>query len=178
MRRTLLVTAIALALGIVQASFVRALPGSMARVDLPLIMVVALVTGFRFGDAFAAAAAAGLATDTLSSLPFGSVTAVLLVLTAVTVALFSRVFTHHTWLGAVGINAAAFVLSGLLLAVLRAVRAVFAGFPAIAATGAAQAAAGGLAALGWQLLAVVLSIAIAAFLRRSFSRFFYLRRDA
>ncbi|HTM68191.1 MAG TPA: hypothetical protein VL426_02725 [Candidatus Binatia bacterium] len=179
MRRTLAVIAIALALGLVQASFVRALPGAASSLDLPLIMVVALVTGFRFGDAFAAAAAAGLATDVLSSMPFGVFTAILLALAFVTMALATRVFTHRSWLGTIGINAAAFALSNVLLLVVRAVRATFAGFPPFSASApAATLASRAFAALGWQLAAVALAIALAAWARRSFSRFFLLRRDA
>lgn len=179
MRRSVIIVLAAAALGIVQASFVRALPGAASSLDLPLILVVALVTGFHVGDAFLAAAVAGLATDVLSSMPPGAFTAVLLALTVVTVALFTRVFTHHSLLGTIGINAAVFALSGLLLAVVRAARAVFAGFPVVAsAAGRDGSLAYAVLALGWQLAAVIAAIAVAGFARRSFSRFFFLRRDA
>lgn len=177
MRRILPVILVALALGLVQASFVRALPGAASLIDLPLILVIALATGFRFGDAFAAAAASGLAADALSSLPFGVFTAVLLALAVVTVMLVTRVFTHHSLLGTVGINAAVFALSNLLFLVVRVIRATFAGFPALGAADPGTLASQAVAALAWQLVAVALAIAVAGRVRRSFSRFFFLRRD-
>lgn len=175
MRRYLFLIIAAVALGIVQASFVRALPGPASSLDLPLIMIVALVTGFRFGDAFVAAAASGLAADTLSSLPFGVTALIMLALVIVTAALFTRVFTHHSWLGTVGINAAAFALSNLAFLAVRAVRATFAGFPAFPSPDPGFASHA-LAAVGIQLAAVVGAIAVAALAKRWFSRFFFLRR--
>src|SRR5688572_1351861 len=127
MRRYLLLIIAALGLGIVQASFVAALPGPASSLDLPLIMVVALVTAFRFSDALVTAAVSGLAADMLSSLPFGVTAAIMMALAVVTMALFNRVFTHHSWLGTVGINAAVFALSNLAFLAVRAVRATFVG---------------------------------------------------
>ncbi len=174
MRRTLAIILAAAVLGIVQASFVKALPHPASAIDLPLILTVALVTNFRFADAFAAAAASGLAMDALSSLPFGANAAIMLVLAAVTVGLFTRVFTNHSWPGTVGINVAVYALANAALAAVRAVRATFIGFPpvppidALAVSGAAGAALA-------QLAAILLAVGAGALAKRLFSRFFFLR---
>src|SRR5512142_227455 len=153
MRRTLLIVLVAAIVGVVQASFVHALPRPASAVDLPLILVVALVTNFRFGDAFAAAAASGIVADALSSLPFGTDATIMVALAAVTVGLFTRVFTNHSWPGSVGINVAVYALANAALAAVRAVRATFIGFPPFPPVDAA-AFAGAAAALAAQLAAV------------------------
>jgi rod shape-determining protein MreD len=159
---------------VAQSGFVRALPVPAAAVDLPLILVIALVTRFRFAEAFAAAIVAGLAMDALSSLPFGTHLVLMALMTGATVALFTRVFTHHSWAGTLGINAAVFLLSRAALAAVRVTRAVFAGLPAAGPIdgGTAAAVAG---ALGLQLLAALVLLALSAVLGRSFRRFFFVR---
>ncbi|HSD12359.1 MAG TPA: hypothetical protein VLC10_02260 [Patescibacteria group bacterium] len=174
MRRTLPLILLAALLGVLQASFVRALPHPASAVDLPLILIVALVTNFRFADAFVAAAAAGLSIDALSSLPFGTNAAILLVLAAVTVGLFARVFTNHSWPGTVGINVAVYALANVALAAVRVVRATFVGFPMFPAIDAA-AFSGALAAIAVQLAAALLAVGIGALAKKAFSRFFFLR---
>lgn len=174
MRRTLILILIAALIGIFQASFMQALPRPASSIDLPLILVVALVTNFRFVDAFAAAAASGIAADMLSSLPFGTNAAIMVVLAAVTVSLFTRVFTNHSWPGTVGINVAVFALANAGLAAVRAVRATFIGFPAFPPLDAAALSAAA-AAVAAQLAAVLLAVGAGALAKRLFSRFFFIR---
>ena len=174
MRRIPLIL-VAVAVGILQASFVAALPHPASSVDLPLILAVALVTNFRVTEAFIAAAASGLTIDILSSLPFGVNAALMLVLVVVTVGLFTRIFTHHTWLGTLGINVAVYALSGVALIALRAVRATFIGFPAFPPMDAALVGAAFTAVLV-QLIAALFAVACAAVLKKAFSRFFIIRR--
>lgn len=114
-------------LGIVQAAFVSALPDAWASVSLPVILIVTYVMAFRDRNAFLAALGAGLTMDALSSLPTGSHTVTLLVVTAATIFLFTRIFSHRSWSGTVGLNVAAYTLSNVMLAVFGAIRASFNG---------------------------------------------------
>lgn len=175
MRRYLLLILAAAAVGVIQASFVGALPSPASAVGLPLILIVALVTNFRPIEAFIAAAAAGLAMDVLSSLPFGTNAALMVAAAAVTVGLFARIFTHHTWLGTVGINLCVYALLHAAMAVVRAIRAVFIGFDALPPLEAAMAGAAAAAIIA-QLAMVLAAVAAGAAARRWFSRFFFLRR--
>lgn len=175
MRRLLPLVLVAVAIGILQASFVAALPYPASSVDLPLILAVTLVTNFRLTEAFIAAAASGLAMDILSSLPFGVNAALMLVLVAVTVGLFTRIFTQHTWLGTLGINVAVYALSQASLVALRAVRATFIGFTAFPPMEAALVGAA-LSAVAVQLVAALFAVACAAIVKKAFSRFFIIRR--
>ncbi|MEY4745375.1 MAG: hypothetical protein RL272_1320 [Candidatus Parcubacteria bacterium] len=174
MRRTLVLVILAVMIGVLQASFIRALPRPESAIDLPLILVVALVTNFRFADAFVAAAASGLAIDALSSLPFGTNAAIMCVLAAVTAGLFTRVFTNHSWPGTIGINVAVYGLAAAALACVRAVRATLLGFPAFPPIDAAALSAAA-AAVAMQLGAALIAVGAGALAKRSFSRFFFLR---
>lgn len=165
----------AVLVGALHASFVRALPAPASAVNLPLIVIVACIASFRIADAFIVAAAAGLAADALSSLPFGTETAIFLALTAASAALFTRVFTHHSWQGTVGINLAAYALSGVGFTAVRAARATLAGFPALAPGGLPTWQAV-LAAVLAQLAAILLTLAAAGAAKRAFSRYLFVRR--
>lgn len=123
MYRTVALFFAAAALGIVQASFVLALPDTAAKVMTPLFMIVALVTAFRTRGAYVAAVGAGMTMDMLSSLPAGTNVVTLLAVTAVTVFLFHHVFSHRSWTGTVGLNIAAFIVAHVVLAILSTLRA-------------------------------------------------------
>lgn len=166
---------IAALVGVAHAGFVRALPDPASAVHLPLILVIALVTSFRPLEALLAAASAGLVADALSSLPFGAETALLVALTLAASALFTRVFTHHSWQGTVGINLVAYALAGLGFMAIRAARATFIGAPVLAsAVDLSWRAA--LAALAAQLVTVLLAVALGAVAKRTFSRYLFFRR--
>ena len=173
-RRIALIIAAAL-VGVLHAGFVRALPEPASAVNLPLIHVIALVTSFRPIDALIAAASAGLAVDSLSSLPFGTETALLVALTAASAALFTRVFTHHSWQGTVGINLVAYALAGAGFVAVRAARATFGGFPVLS-TALDATWRSALAATAAQLVAVLLAVLVAAIAKRTFSRYLFVRR--
>ncbi len=174
LRALLLFMAAALA-GIAQASFVRALPAPYSSLQLPLILIVGLVTVFRAREAFAAAFIAGLTLDALSSLPTGTETAVLLAVTVCTVLLFNRIFTHHSWVGTVGLNAAIFSLQHLAYVIVDLLRSVFTGIPYSLLPTAASFWAF-LSALGTQTAFVLLLLAVNGGIRRAFVKRFVLLR--
>lgn len=173
-RRIALIIAAA-AIGVLHAGFVRALPDPASAVNLPLILVIALVTSFRPVDALLAAASAGLVADSLSSLPFGAEALLLVALTVASAALFTRVFSHHSWQGTVGINLVAYALAGVGFAAIRAVRATFAGFPVLASA-ADITWQSVLAAGAAQLVTVLLAVVAAGIAKRTFSRYLFVRR--
>lgn len=175
MGRRIALIIVAAAVGVLHAGFVRALPEPASAVNLPLILVIALVTSFRPLDALLAAVSAGLVADTLSSLPFGAETALLVGLTVASAALFTRIFTHHSWQGTVGINLVAYALAGVGFAAIRAARATFAGFPVLASAADVtwrSVLAAGLA----QLIVVLFAVVVAGIARRTFSRYLFVRR--
>lgn len=174
MKRFALIAAAALIAALLRSAFFSALPQPIAAVDLPLILIVGLVGAFRFREALLAAAVAGVTADALSAMPFGVHVAASAAAAALAVLLFTRVFTSHSWPGFLGINAAAFALLHLALAVARLGRAMLGGWPPAAALGGATAA-GALSALGLQLAAVLMAMLLAAWSRRAFSRFFFIR---
>ncbi len=174
MRRLLLVTALAAALGILHAGFVSALPAPASSLHLPLMLVVGLIASFRFADAFAAAAASGIALDAVSSLPFGTNVVVMLAATALAVILFTRVFTNHSWTGLLGMNAAAYLVLHGALGAVRLARAVLAGWAvreAVFRATPSQLAA----ALCLQIATVVVFAFAARRLKGTFSAFFFTR---
>jgi hypothetical protein len=167
MYRTVAVVIAAIAVALVQTGFVSALPAPAASVSLPLLLVVWLITSFRFSDAYAAVLAAGITGDALSSLPRGTHTLVLAATCAVTMFLFTRVFTHHSRRGNLALHAGAFGLAAAALALVQIVRGTLVGLPllpefnepwwrlALAALGAQLGIALGamlLAALGRRML--------------------------
>jgi len=175
MFRTVLAFFIAALLGIVEAGFVRALPDAWSPISLTLFYLVALVTDFRERDAYVAAVGAGLTLDALSSLPAGSHVLTLIGVVAVTNFLFTHIFSHRSWTGTVGLNAAAFFLNAAALAFIRNFRAGFAGYDAnwIPSGTAWQAFGAGLLT---QTLTAVFVLAVLGILRRILVKRFILLR--
>lgn len=172
---TLLIFIAAFAVGILQGSFVTALPHPLSSLQLPLVLLVGLVTLFRHRQALMAAFVAGITIDALSALPNGTHAVTLALLTVATIFLFNRVFTHHSWLGTVGLNAASYLLWQLAFVVVRVVRSVFSGVPYSALpTGASLKAF--FAGLAVQIGFVIFLLAVNGGFRRAFTRRFFLLR--
>lgn len=173
MASRLFLIAAAVAAAIVHASFLSALPHPLSAIDPRLVLVVALITSFRFGDAAVAAAAAGLAADALSPLPFGVHALVSLAAAGTATFLFTRVFTNHSLPGVLGVNACAYVFSSLAAALAGlAVAAVTVGLPPDPFGGGLVAAALGLVA---HLTAVLVALVVLRRALRWFSTFFFVR---
>jgi hypothetical protein len=174
MRRIALIIAVALVSALLHAGFVSALPEPASSLHLPMILVIGLIATFRFADAFAAALAAGITLDALSSLPFGVNLLTLVAATALAILLFTRVFTNHSWIGLLGMNAACYLLLHGLLGTARLGRAVFAGWPAQEAV--FRASPGALAAgVATQIFAVIIFAFAVRRLKGTFSAFFITR---
>lgn len=177
MRQVAAFAILAVFVALFQAGFVSALPVPLALVNLPLILVVGLVTSFRAPAAFAAAFAAGLTADTLSSLPYGSHVLVLVSACTVTVFLFTRVFTHHSRRGNVALHAGAFVLAACMLSIIHAVRGTFSGLP-LGRTVTGPWWELPLQALGIQIGAAIAAMLLAAAVRGALGRRFMVRPNA
>ncbi len=175
MARAFLLFIAAMAVGILQAAFVRALPLPFSGLQLPLIMIVGLVTVFRTREAFVAAFICGLTLDSLSSLPTGTETAVLLALTVCTVMLFGRIFTNHSLLGTASLNAVVFALGHFAFVVVDLTRSVFTGIPYSPLPNADSSRAF-LYALGAQIATVIFLLAVNDGIRKSVSKRFFLLR--
>ena len=106
---TLLILLCTAAAAIVQRSLLETIGPPAAFVQLPIIPVIFLIGNFRFGTAFAAAAASGVIMDILSPYRFGAFLCIFLILTFLLIFLFTRVLTHRTWPAFVAIHGAGFL---------------------------------------------------------------------
>lgn len=118
----LLVILTAAALSIIQAAFLSTMTAPLSFLHLPLILVIGLVTGFRFRDAIVAALAGGFALDALTASGKGVAVVVMLVVAAALTALFVRVFSHLSVPSFIAINAAGFLLYHLFFLAAALVR--------------------------------------------------------
>ncbi len=165
---------IAIAVAVLHTTFFSALPWPLSTIDLPLIVILTLIGTFRFRDALLSALFAGTTIDLLSIMPFGTHVLVYLLVTLITIFLFTRVFTNHSWPGLLGMSAVAFSILHTLLLITRFTRAVFHGLSLDAALGNATALHI-IIALTIQLAAVLTMMVVAAMARGLFSRFFFTR---
>lgn len=175
MNRIAAVILAAIALAALHASFFTALPSPISSIDLSLVLIVGLVGAFRFRDAILAAACVGATTDTLSAMPFGTHLMIDIIVTILTILLFTRIFTNHSWPGLLSLNAVAFIILHSMLTLTRLGRAVLGGFSTHAAIGNATLS-GALAALALQIAATLIVMLLFTTLRRTFARFFFTRR--
>ncbi len=124
MRRLVLFAVIVLA-AMAEASLLSVLPAPLSQVRLTLIIAVALLTGFRFGEYAVAALLGGAILDALSPEPIGTHLLAMAGTALLVYLLFTRVLTNVSWPSFVGINSAAFLSYYVLLAVIRAVEDAF-----------------------------------------------------
>lgn len=125
----LVILMLAVILSVVQAAFFSALPAPISLLQLPLVLMTGLVTGFRFRLALLAALAGGMTLDILTPSGRGIPVLILLAVTAALILLFTRTFTHLTAPSFIAINAAGFAFYHFLVFVFGIVRNVLAGFP-------------------------------------------------
>jgi len=166
----LIVIAASASLAIVQASFVRALPAPWSGLELPLLLLTALIMRLRTNEAFVAAFVAGIVADALSSFAPGTRTLLSLLVALGAAALATRVFSHRSFFGVVGITSAAYLLQRAGMAGIRTVRAFLDG-TAYAAPDAAPIFLG----LLLQLAAAVVVMLVARFIAKTFTRIFFFR---
>lgn len=107
----LLIILAGVAAAVFQTSFLSALAHPLSGIDPRLMLVVALVTAFRFREAAFAAIVSGIAADALSPLPFGVNLLIGLGVAALATFLFTHVFTNHSLPGVLGVNACAYLVS-------------------------------------------------------------------
>ncbi len=174
MQRITVVILAAIAAALLHVAFFSALPWPLSVINLPLILVITYIGAFRFRDAFIAAIITGTTIDSLSITPFGIHIAVHLVVTLLMLVLFTRVLTNHSWLGLLGINAAAFGLLHTLLMLVRIARTMTHGVPLFTAFDDTTLVRI-LIALGVQLCAVLGAMTLTSAGKRAFSRFFFTR---
>jgi len=86
------------------------LPEPFARIDLVLIMMVALIMNFGFAQAALAAVSVGIVYDTLSVTAFGLHLSVYMITCWVLVSMFRRVFTHISLPAFLAMNTSAFLI--------------------------------------------------------------------
>jgi hypothetical protein len=169
-----LIAASSVALAVLQAGFVSALPFPANAVHVPLVLIVGLIVRFRFDGALIAAAAAGVAADALSAGFPGVRTALLIGVAAALIAAFTTVFTNHSWPGIIGLNVCGFLLLRASIAATSAIGAWLAGVPAGAPSPAALAA-WSIVAIAAQLLVVAAASGVRRAAARAFSSFFIMR---
>ncbi|MEY4723485.1 MAG: hypothetical protein RLZZ324_998, partial [Candidatus Parcubacteria bacterium] len=133
MKRFVLPVLLGIFAAVIGASLMPSLPGPLAFIEPALILTAWYVVALRPGEAFAAALAAGIARDALSSLPPGAHIAGYAAATFVAYVLFTRVFTNHGWPGLLGLGTAAVVTRSAALTAVRFGDAMFSGLPAAAA---------------------------------------------
>jgi hypothetical protein len=162
-----LVIAIAAAAAVLQAGFLSALGAPFDLLHLVLILIIGLVTGFRFRLAMAGAVVAGAVLEALTPAPWGSQVVILAVVAAALITLFTRIFTHLSLPAFIGINAAGFILVHAMTLLVDAAGAALAG-TAIAPLFALRRLIGLGIGLGFQTVAAIAVLFAARKMKRMF----------
>jgi len=163
------VVALSALVAVVQIAFVRSLPAPFSGLELPLLVMTALAMRLRVGEAIVAALVAGSVADMVSSYPPGARTILSLAVAAVTVLLATRIFTHRSMPGTIGIACAAYLLQRGGEAGFRLARAMIEGVPY-----AAPDAPPVLMGLLLQLVAVLVVALVSRSVTRAVSKIFIL----
>lgn len=158
------------------SSFLSAFGPVAGRINLPLLLVIALVMNFREREAYAAAIAAGVVTDVLVAGPAGAYTGIWLILTLTVSLLFARVFTHLSLAAYTGINAVSFATFAVLGAAVAWTRSALGGSLQLPLP-TAHALGVFVLSLVAQTAAALLLLGIARALRRAAAPFIIVRRQ-
>lgn len=126
---SLIVLILAVILSILQAAFFSALPAPFSMLQLPLVLIIGLVTGFRFRQALLAGLASGVTLDILTPPGRGIPVLIMLAVSLALILLFTRTLTHLTVPSFIAINLAGFMLYHLLSLIFGVISNVLAGFP-------------------------------------------------
>ncbi|OIO52777.1 hypothetical protein COY93_02710 [Candidatus Uhrbacteria bacterium CG_4_10_14_0_8_um_filter_58_22] len=129
MRKSILVTALILALALLQATILSLLPTPLAIVNPALMVITALSLSFRFRLAVLSALVAGLIGDSLVSRQAGACTFAMLISVMVVSFLITRFVSHRTTVSVVGTNAVAFITLQTMTFTVEATARAFSGGP-------------------------------------------------
>lgn len=160
-------------LAFLHASFFTAFGRPVSLINLPLILVIWTAMGLRAFPAAGAAFIAGTVMDSIAPVPYGTCTLAMLLISLVSVALFSTVLTHLSFLSYLGANAAAYLLFNIFIFLAWAAVRIMSG-GALFAPGYSDAMLAVLAALPIQL-SVCAAARLAVSLSRRSPRFIILR---
>lgn len=131
-------------LGIFQVAWLANLALPLRSMEIILIYAVALIIRFRFREAVLAAAVGGLSRGLLSAMPAPLWSVIYAACAALSVFLFTRIFTNRSWPGLLGLTAMSYAAFHACIALARmgfaisegasAFGSAFAGFSASAAS--------------------------------------------
>lgn len=166
----LAVIALSTIVSVVQMSFVRSLPAPFSGIELPLLVMTALAMRLRTGEAVTSALVAGMVADIVSSFMPGARFALAVCVSLITIVLATRVLSHRSLTGTIGITCAAYLLQRSGEIGFRLIRTMVEGVPYTAPDAPPI-----LMGLGMQLVAVLIVALGSRIAVRSFSRIFILR---